>query len=97
MKNQLTINGLGQSIAPLEAKGLSKCFASYCNLNCGDILEIGFNPNSGYIYIALEEGITICSMLGRDVEYIVTDFETGEEFFFDLMEEAENHLQTLNA
>ena len=52
-------------------------------------MEVGFNSRSGYVYIALENGISICSMLGRDVEYLVTDFETGEEFFFDEYSEAE--------
>lgn len=68
----------------LEAKGLSKCFASYAK-DCAaeDILEIGFNPNSGYTYIALEFGVTIASMLGRDVVYIVVNYDTGEEEFFD--------------
>ena len=96
---ELTIYGLDKNIATLEAIGLSKCFGAYAQLDCGDIMDggIGFNPNSGYVYIALEEGVTICSMLGRAVEYLVTDFETGEEFFFDTMEEAENHLETLNA
>lgn len=99
MKTELTIYGLNENIAYCEAIGLSKCFEAYARLDCGDITDggIGFNPNSGYVYIALEEGVTICSMLGRDVEYLVTDFESGEEFFFDTMEEAENHLKTLNA
>ena len=51
---------------------------------------VGFNPNSGCVYIALEEGVTICSMLGNDVEYLVTNFNNGEEFFFDNYEEAKN-------
>jgi hypothetical protein len=98
-KQELTIYGLNENIAYCEAIGLSKCFEAYARLDCGDIMEggIGFNPNSGYVYIALEEGVTICSMLGRAVEYQVTDFNSGLEFIFDTMEEAENHLQTLNA
>lgn len=87
----LTINGLSNNIAYCEAIGLSKCFEAYARLDCGDILEVGFNPNSGYVYIALEDGITICSMLGRDIEYMVTYFETGEEYFFNTMEEAEQY------
>jgi hypothetical protein len=47
-----------------------------------EILETGFNLNSGYVYIALENGITISSCFGQDVEYITTDFETGEENFY---------------
>jgi len=29
-------------------------------------------------------------MLGRDVEYLVTNFNNGEEFFFDNYEEAKH-------
>jgi hypothetical protein len=29
-------------------------------------------------------------MLGRDVEYLVTDFNDGQEYFFDTYEEAES-------
>jgi hypothetical protein len=57
---------------------------------------IGFNANSGYVYIALEDGITICSMLGRDVEYLVTDYD-GEEFLFDTYKEAELKLNEVTA
>ena len=52
----------------------------------------GFNTNSGYVYIALENGITLASCFGQSVDYIVTDFDTGEEFFYDTIEEAENKL-----
>jgi virulence-associated protein VapD len=96
MKNELTIYGLNENIAYCEAMGLSKCFEAYANIG-EDILELGFNTNSGYVYIALENGVSICSMLGQDVEYLVTDFESGEELFFDTYEEAENHFHTLNA
>lgn len=67
-----------------EAMGLSNVFKAYAE-ECSreDIMEVGFNANSGYVYIALENGITIASCMGQRVEYIVTDFETGEESFFD--------------
>jgi len=85
----MKINGLSGSIAYLEAKGLSKCFEAYAEqCNGEDIMDIGFNANSGYVYIALENGATIGSMLGRDVEYIVTDFENGDEMFLDTYEDA---------
>ena len=99
MKNELTINGLNENIAYCEAMGLSKCFEAYANYFSGDtIFEVGFNPNSGYVYIALEETqISICSMLGRAVEYLVTDFDNGEETFFDNIKEARIHIENLNA
>lgn len=90
-QTQLTINGLSENIAYCEAMGLSKCFEAYASIG-EEIMEggIGFNPNSGYVYIALENGVSICSMLGREVEYLVTDFYNGEERFFDNYEEALN-------
>jgi hypothetical protein len=56
-----------------------------------DIMECGFNNKSGYVYIALENGIQIASCFGQDVDYIKYDFETGEEYFFDTYEEALNN------
>ncbi len=78
----LTINNISNP-AFCEAQGLAKCFQAYAD-NCAgeDIMEVGFNPNSGYVYIALENGVSICSMLGREVEYLITNFENGEEGFF---------------
>jgi hypothetical protein len=73
-----------------EAKGLSKVFEAYANeLSREDIMEVGFNKDSGYVYIALENGISIGSLLGNDVEYLVTDFEDGTEYFLDTYKEAE--------
>lgn len=94
----LTLNGFNNSwICALEAQGLSECFKAYSeNCSGSSIMEIGFNPNSGYVYIALEmEPITICSFMGRRVQYLVTDFDNGEEFFFDNYELAVNFDNTL--
>lgn len=96
--NELTIYGLNESITQNKAIGLAKCFEAYAE-NFADqyIFEVGFNPNSGLVYIALEfESIQICSKLGRAVQYLVTDFDNGEEFFFDTKEEADEYLLTLN-
>ena len=57
-----------------------------------DIMECGFNNQSGYVYIALENGVTIASCFGQDVEYLTYDFETGQEGFFDTYEEAYSNL-----
>jgi hypothetical protein len=57
-----------------------------------EIFETGFNTSSGYVYIALENGVQICSCFGQDVDYCVYDFETGEEHFFDTYDEAMEHL-----
>jgi len=44
-----------------------------------DIMCCGFNTSSGYVYIALENGITIASCFGQSVDYIVSDPDTDEE------------------
>ena len=96
----IQINGL-ESFSFCETKGLAKCFNALAFTDLPyipDVMDggIGFNANSGYVYIALEDGITIASMLGRDVEYIVTDYNDGEEFFFDTYKEAETKLQEMS-
>lgn len=93
--SQIQLNGFNSNnVAYCEAKGLSLCFGAYAEESAmEDILEVGFNSCSGYVYIALENGVTICSMLGRGVEYLVTGFEDGEEHFFDSYHEAETFLQ----
>jgi hypothetical protein len=96
MEKQLE-NNLPNSIAYCEAIGLSKCFNAYaeeCTLE--EIIMIGFNPNSGYTYIALENGISICSSMGGDVEYLVTNMEDGEETFFDDYYEAVEHNENIH-
>ena len=55
-----------------------------------EIMEVGFNTNSGYVYIALENGITIASAFNQEVEYIITNFETGEEHFCETYDAALN-------
>lgn len=92
----LEINGIESSIAYCEAMGLSNCFKEYASIG-EDIMEggIGFNANSGYVYIALENGITICSSFGREVEFLVTNPEDGEETFFDSYSEAEQFIREL--
>lgn len=84
--NTIILNGFqGNSIATLEAISLSNCLKSYAQYYSGyEIMEIGFNQYSGYVYIALEnEPIQICSRFGQEVEYCVYDFENGEEVFYN--------------
>lgn len=83
-------------IAYCEAKGISKVFLAYAYDCSGETInELGFNPNSGYIYLALENGICICSSMGNNVEYLVTNFNTGEETFYDNYIDACNHEETI--
>jgi hypothetical protein len=64
---------------------LGNCFGE-------EIMDIGMNNNSGYVYIALENGVQIASCFGQDVEFIITDFDNGEEEFFDNYYEANERL-----
>jgi hypothetical protein len=92
----MKINGIEDQISYKEAIGFSVVFEAYAEDCSGEIImEIGFNANSGYVYIALENGISICSMLGSSAEYIVTDFNDGEEYFLDSYEDATDKLDEL--
>jgi len=94
-QTELTINGFTRnSICFAESMGLSKCFETYATIG-EEISEIGFNQNSGYTYIALENGIIICSMMGGECEYLITDFDKGKETFFDSYKEAYNLIKEL--
>ena len=65
------------------------------NCNGETIFETGYNSNSWYVYIALENGVSICEAFNW-VEYLVTNMEDWEEFFFNTYEEAEEKQEELN-
>lgn len=81
------------SVAYLEAKGKSKIWNAYADYFASEeIMEEGFNINSGYVYLALENGVTIASAFGQEVEFIVYDNETIDELFFDSIEDLNSYL-----
>lgn len=83
------INKLGTS----DIRSLELVLKAYReNAHREEIEDIGFNTNSGYVYIYLENGISICSCFGNDVEYLVTDFETGDETFYESYYEAHDSI-----
>jgi hypothetical protein len=97
-RDKLEIYGVSnQGLAVAEAWGLSNVFLAYAD-NCAgeDINEIGFNSMSGYVYIALENGIQIASAFGQQVEYIISDIMNDEEFFFDDYETALEQLEAFD-
>ena len=96
MTNTIEITGISNSIAYCEAKGLGMIFQAYAN-ECPneDILGVGFNSHSGYVYIALENGISICSCMGHQVDYLVSNFYNGNETFYDTYEEAQKHDESM--
>jgi hypothetical protein len=67
-----------------DAKSKSIVWAAYAEHFAGEEIQAeGFNMNSGYIYIALENGVTIASAFGKKVEYIVYDEENETEDFLN--------------
>ena len=82
------------SFAYLDAKSKSIVWSAYAEYFADDeIMEEGFNINSGYVYIALENGVTIASAFGKKVEYIVFDEETEQEDFLSSVKQAYAFLQ----
>jgi hypothetical protein len=76
-----------------DAMSKAKVWEAYSKHYGGEeIMEEGFNLNTGYVYLALENGVTIASNFGQDVIYFVNDFETEEELEFDSYEELEIYL-----
>jgi hypothetical protein len=79
-----------------DAKSKSIVWAAYAENFAGEeIMQEGFNVNSGYVYIALENGVTIASCFGQSVDFIVYDFEQGEEIIFETYQELNEYLENL--
>ena len=86
-----------ENMGSLDKKSLELVWKAYNDTRLNeDIFEIGFNLDSGYVYIALENNISIASCFGQSVDFIVTDYENGDEFYFDTYNEAHNKLEKLN-
>lgn len=86
-----------ENMGSLDKKSLELVWKAYNDTRLNEeIFEIGFNLSSGYVYIALENGVSIASCFGQSVDYIVTDYNNGEEFFFDTYDEAYKKLEKLN-
>lgn len=81
------------SLGYLDAKSKAIVWAAYADNFAGEeIMEEGFNLNSGNVYIALENGVTIASAFGQAVDFYVYDFETGDEFAFESIDELNQYL-----
>ena len=82
------------SVGYLDAKSKAIVWRTYAeSFSNMTIMEEGYNPNSGYVYIALEIGVTIASAFGHEAEFIIYDYETGEENFLESLEELNQYLQ----
>jgi hypothetical protein len=93
----LEMYGFDSWVSYYEALGLASVWTAYAKFSPNeDIMQIGFNNNSGFIYIALENGVTIASQFGKKAQYIVTDYNSGEEHFLETYKAALNKLKSLN-
>lgn len=76
-------------LSHLQSKGLANCWNAYSmDTPNHEIMEVGLNKKSGYIYIALENQVCIASNNGNPVEYIISDPYDGAEESFDSYDEA---------
>jgi hypothetical protein len=79
-----------------DAKSKAVIWDAYADYFAGEeIMQEGFNLNSGYVYISLENGVTIASCFGQSVDFIVYDFEQGEEIIFETYQELNEYLKNL--
>ena len=75
----------------LQTRSLSALFLyeETFDLTHYDRMEIGYNPNSGYVYIAYEEGLTLAIFEGRDkiFDVIVYGYDDNGEVEYDTIED----------
>ncbi len=84
------------SMGSMDIESMEIVINAYKEFADGEYIEFsGFNTSSGYVYIALENGVQIISNFGQEVEFLVTDMDTGEEFFLDTYEQAEEKMNEL--
>lgn len=85
---------MNTTLGYLDAKSKSIVWNAYAEHFAGEeIMEEGFNLNSGNVYIALENGITIASAFGQAVDFYVYDFDNDDEFGFESIDELNEYLQ----
>lgn len=79
-----------------DLERFSDVLKAYTELNDYPVIMedwVWCNSSSGYVYIALENGVTICEAFNW-IEYLVTNFDNWEEFFFDTYQEALDKIST---
>lgn len=59
-------------------------------IRSNDIEDIGFNKFSGYVWLLLDNGISILSCFGQSVEFMTID-SRGNEILHDTYYDAINH------
>jgi len=73
----------------LELESMYIVLRAYKKYANGEDIEFsGFNDKTGYVYIALSNGVQIISNFGQEVEFVVTNMHNGDEYFFENYNEA---------
>lgn len=81
----------------LDAKAKAKILNDYAeNFESQLIIDEGFNPSNGVLYIVLENGIHICASYAKtDVFYVIlNDSEDGYISFYNI-DQLKNYLENL--
>ena len=73
----------------IELGNLTKVLQSWKeNAESEDIMEIGYNEKTGYVYISFESnGVQIACRFNEDVKYLATDRDTGDEYWLTSWED----------
>ena len=80
-------------LSQIDMASFNLCLVSYIT-HCPsvEIVECGYNNRTGYVYIALLNGIAISSAFNEPVEYIVFDDDKNlTPHFFDSYQDALIH------
>ena len=90
--NAYSITHDGLALNKWDKERLMNCMKTYIDVcdeigNMEDIMQVWYNSNSGYAYIALENGISICEAF-NGIEFLTTNFENWEETFSESYNEA---------
>ena len=88
-QNEISVEFPIDKMGSLDIQSIDIVIKAYKKYASGEEIEFsGFNTQSGYVYIALSNGVQIISNFGQEVEFLVTDYETEEEIFLDTYTEA---------
>jgi hypothetical protein len=85
-----------ETVSFYDAQALSVLMNAYSESSlCPDEpLHFGYNTFTGYYYIAFEN-VSLQIVFRKNLFWMTTDLDTGNEEFFDTEEEAMEHLATL--
>jgi hypothetical protein len=86
-----------ETVSFYDAQALSVLMNAYSESSlCSDEpLHFGYNTFTGYYYIAFEN-VSLQIVFRKNLLWMTTDIDTGNEEFFDTEEEAMEHLKELD-